>query len=126
MIFGNNSPRILEIEQAIKNNESIEVFPNTIINVNSDIRLSQQVHFIINQKLTGIYHLGSTDLIYHYDFLKQLIERRYQKRAVFKQVFTSNRMRYIAVLAKENKLPLNLLFSYTEILNDLTLIKKYL
>ena len=124
MIFGNNSPRILEIEHAIKNNESIEVFPNTIINVNNDIRLSQQIHFIINHKLTGIYHLGSTDLIYHYDFLKQLIERRYQKRAVFKQVFTSNKMRYIAVLAKENKLPNNLLFSYTEILNDLTLTKK--
>ena len=47
MIFGNNSPRILEIEQAIKNNESIEVFPNTIINVNSDIRLSQQVHLLL-------------------------------------------------------------------------------
>ena len=33
-------------------------------------------------------------------------------------------MRYLAVLAKENKLPMNLLFSYTEILNDLTLSKK--
>ena len=29
-----------------------------------------------------------------------------------------------AVLGKENKLPMNLLFSYTEILNDLTLSKK--
>ena len=32
-------------------------------------------------------------------------------------------MRYLAVLAKENKLPINLHFSYTEILNDLTITK---
>ncbi len=124
MIFGNNSPRIFELDQAIENDIPIEVFPNTIINVNNDIRLSQQIHYIINQQLTGIYHLGSTDLIHHFDFIKLLIQRRYHKKAVFKQVFTTNQMRYLAVLAKENKLPSNLLFSYSEVLDDLTLIKK--
>ena len=34
-------------------NKAIEVFPNTIINVNSDFRLSQQIHYLINQQKTG-------------------------------------------------------------------------
>ena len=126
MVFGNNSPRILELDKAIEKNKPIEVFPNTIINVNNDLRLCQQIHFIINRQLSGIFHLGSTDLIHHFDFMKLIIKRRYNKRPIYKQVYSTNQMRYLAVLAKENKLPLNLLFSYTEILNDLTLIKKYL
>ena len=124
MVFGNQSPRIQEIDQAINQNIPIEVFPNTIINVNNDIKLSQQIHYIINQQLTGVFHLGSTDLIHHFDFIKLLIQKRYQKTAVYKQVYTTNQMRYLAVLAKENKLPPNLLFSYTEILDDLTPVKK--
>ena len=124
MVFGNHSPRIQEMDEAMKTKKSIEVFPNTIINVNNDIKLSQQIHFIINQQLTGIFHLGSTDLIHHFDFIKLIVQKRYQRKAVFKQVFSTNQMRYLAVLAKENKLPNNLLFSYTEVLDDLTLAKK--
>jgi len=124
MIFGNHSPRIQELDEAMKINKPIEVFPNTIINVNNDIKLSQQIHFIINQQLTGIFHLGSTDLIHHFDFIKLIVQKRYQRKAVYKQVFTTNQMRYLAVLAKENKLPFNLLFSYTEVIDDLTFSKK--
>jgi len=124
MVFGNQSPRILELDEIIKNKLPIEVFPNTIINVNNDIRLTQQIHYIINQNLTGIFHLGSSDLIHHFDFMKLLVQKRYQKNTLFKQVFTTNQMRYLAVLSKENKLPANLLFSYTDIIDDLSMIKK--
>ena len=124
MVFGNHSPRIQELDKAMNTNQPIEVFPNTIINVNNDIKLSQQIHYIINQQLSGIFHLGSTDLIHHFDFIKLMIQKRYQRKAIYKQVYTTNQMRYLAVLAKENKLPNNLLFSYTEVLDDLTLVKK--
>ena len=121
MIFGLNSPRTLKIDQALKDNSPIEVFPNTVINVNSDVRLSQQIHYIINHKKTGIFHLGSVDLISHYDFIRTLVERRYNKPGFFKQVFTSNTTRYLAVLPKENKLPRHIQPSYENILSDLTL-----
>ena len=121
MIFGLNSPRILELDRAVKNNKTIEVFPNTIINVNSDIRLSQQIHYIINHKKTGIFHLGSTDLISHYDFIKTLLIRRHKKIGTLKQVFTSNTIRYLATLPKENKLPNHIQPSYINILDDLSI-----
>jgi dTDP-4-dehydrorhamnose reductase len=121
MIFGINAPRTLELDHALSQNKAIEVFPNSIINVNSDTRLSQQIHFILNQKKTGVFHLGSTDLISHFDFIKNAIERRHQKPGIYKQVFSSNTIRYIATLPKENKLPNHILPSYMDVLDDLTL-----
>ena len=124
MVFGNQCPRMDELDLSVRKDQAIEAFPNTIINVNNDVKLSQQIHFIINQKLTGIFHLGSIDLINHYEFIKNLTARRYLKKPIFKQVYTTNQMQYLAVLTKENKLPLNLNFSYTEVLEDLTMSRK--
>ena len=121
MVFGLNSPRTTNIDEALKENIPIEVFPNTIINVNSDIRLSQQVHYIINHQKTGIFHLGSTDLISHYDFIRTLVKKRYKELGIFKQVFTSNTTRYLAVLPKENKLPHYIQPSYEDVLDDLSI-----
>ena len=118
MVYGLHSPRVSEIEENIANGQSFEVFPNTIVNVNSDRKLCQQIHYIINHQLTGIFHLGSTDLITHYEFHKRLAEKRGWKKLVFKQVYTTNDMRYLAVLPKENKLPAHLHPTCEEILND--------
>lgn len=118
MVFGLHSPRVKEIVDKIAQKQAIEVFPNTIVNLNSDRKLSQQIHYIINQQLTGIFHLGTKDLITHYDFHKRLAAKRGWDTIIFKQVFTTNDMRYIAVLPKENKLPPHLSPSCDEILDD--------
>lgn len=118
MVYGLHSPRIKEMEAKMAAKQAVEVFPNTIINLTSDRKLTQQIHYIINQKLSGIFHLGSTDLITHYDFHKRLAKKRGWDAVVFKQVYTTNEMRYIAVLPKENKLPPHLLPSCEEILED--------
>ncbi|MGB1020970.1 MAG: sugar nucleotide-binding protein [Flavobacteriaceae bacterium] len=123
MIFGKQAPRVLAFDEAIKQEKSIEVFPNTIINANSDVRLSQQIHYMINQKKTGLFHLGSSDLISHHEFVQLLMAQRHQKQGRFKQVYTSNQMRYLAVLPKENKLPNHLQLSYSDVLNDCRLLK---
>ena len=70
MIFGVNCPRINEMKDKMLDNEPFEVFPNSIINVNSILKLCQQIHYIINQKLNGVFHLGSTDLTSHHEFFK--------------------------------------------------------
>lgn len=118
MVYGVNSPRIKEMEQAKADGKSFEVFPNTIINVNSVRKLCQQLHYIINQQLTGIYHLGSTDLITHYDFHKRLAAKIGWNDLILKQVYTTNEMRYIAVLPKENKLASHLNTNCDEVLKD--------
>lgn len=117
MVFGNKSPRIREIKANLDNNEPIEVFPNLIINVTNDDRLTQQIHYLINRNRTGIFHLGSSDLIHHEEFIKEVIQRMGNYHPILKRVYTTNEDRYLAVLPKDNKLPKNLSFSCQDIID---------
>lgn len=117
MVFGNSSPRIRDMKKAIINNEPVDVFPNLILNVTNDDKVSQQIHYLINRDKTGIYHLGSNDLTHHEDFIKEILERVCNFNPILKRVYTTNEDRYLAVLPKTNKLPKNLQFTYQNIID---------
>lgn len=117
MVFGNTSPRIKELKTLLETNEPVEVFPNLIVNVTNDDRLTQQVHYLINQDKYGIYHLGSTDLTHHQDFIKEVVKRLGNYHPIYKKVYTTNDDRYLAALPKENKLPKNLRVTCQEIID---------
>ncbi|WP_420322173.1 sugar nucleotide-binding protein [Flagellimonas sp.] len=117
MVFGNNSPRVKEIKMLLEANEPIEVFPNLIINVTNDDRLTQQIHYLINRNKTGIFHLGSKDLIQHEEFIKEIIKQLGNYHPILKRVFTTNEDRYLATLPKHNKLPKNLRIKYQEVID---------
>ena len=118
MVFGTNAPRIKTLEQQFLLQDPIEVFPNVIINATTQNKLSQQIHYIINQNKTGIFHLGSSDLIHH----KELIEEFCNKlslKPILKNVYDTNKDRYLAVLPKDNLLPENLQITIKEVINSL-------
>lgn len=117
MVFGNNSPRIIEIKELLHQKEPIEVFPNLILNVTHADKVVQQIHYIINQNKNGIFHLGSTDLVHHDEFIKELIKKIGLYNPVFKNVYTTNNDRYLAVLPKSNKLPKHLRTTYQDTLD---------
>lgn len=119
MVFGNTSPRIKEIKEALQLEQPIEVFPNLVMNVTSDDKLAQQVHYMINRSKFGIYHLGSTDLVHHDDFIREITTHLSPKRPVFKRVYTTNEERYLAVLPKAQMLPKNLQLVYQEVIDNL-------
>ncbi|MEP5254308.1 MAG: sugar nucleotide-binding protein [Winogradskyella arenosi] len=119
MIFGTSSPRIEAMKRAIAENEAVEIFPNLIMNVMHDKTLTQQVHYIINRNKYGVFHLGSTDLVHHDDFTKELLQQLFKKKVGLKQVYTTNEDRYLAVLPKFNKLPKHLQVTSQDILEDL-------
>ncbi|MFD0988617.1 sugar nucleotide-binding protein [Mariniflexile jejuense] len=121
MVFGSKSPRIYEIIQHAKEKEPIEVFPNLIMNVTTDTKVTQQIHYIINRNKSGIFHLGSSDLVHHDDFFKDIIKSLKIENPIIKQVYTTNDERYLAVLPKYNLLPKNLQLISQEILTALEL-----
>ncbi|PWH82294.1 dTDP-4-dehydrorhamnose reductase [Algibacter marinivivus] len=122
MVFGSQSPRVQEIIQFIKAKAPIEVFPNLIINVTTDSKITQQIHYIINRNKCGIFHLGSNDLVHHEDFIKEIISSLELKNTpIYKRVYTTNDDRYLAVLSKFNKLPKHLQIKSEDILADLKL-----
>ncbi|WP_289041110.1 sugar nucleotide-binding protein [uncultured Zobellia sp.] len=117
MVFGNSSPRIKDIKKYIWDNAPVEVFPNLVLNVTNDDKLKQQIHYLINRDKTGIFHLGSNDLVHHEDFIKEVVERIGEFTPIYKRVFTTNEERYLAVLPKDNKLPKNLQYGYQDIID---------
>lgn len=119
MVFGNQSPRVLEIIQNINEKMPIEVFPNLIMNATTDTKVTQQIHYIINRNKHGVFHLGSSDLVHHDDFIKEIIKTLNIENAIYKQVYTTNDDRYLAVLPKYNLLPKNLQLISQDILTAL-------
>ena len=87
------------------------------MNVTNDDRLTQQIHYLINRDKSGIFHLGSLDLIQHEEFIKEVIRRLGNFHPILKKVYTTNEDRYLAVLPKENTLPKNLRIHYQEIID---------
>lgn len=120
MVLGSQSPRLRELKQHLLDKTAIEIFPNIIMNVTTDSKVTQQIHYIINRNKTGIFHLGSTDLVHHDEYFKDIIKQLSSKNGVsFKHVYTTNEDRYLAVLPKFNKLPKHLQITSTEVLKDL-------
>ena len=124
IIFGPKSPRIKEIDVSIQKRTPIEVFPNVIINFSSLWRLTQQIHYIINHNLSGIFHLGANELIPHSELIEKIIDSRYFIKPIYKRVYSSNEILYLALLNKTNKLPSHLSYSTEQGLNDVELIHK--
>ncbi|MCB0463390.1 MAG: sugar nucleotide-binding protein [Flavobacteriaceae bacterium] len=119
MVFGACSPRVEDIKLLLKEKLPIEVFPNLVMNVTSDNKLTQQIHYIINQNKYGVFHLGSTDLVHHDDFISDIIKSLGNYKPIYKHVYTTNDERYLAVLPKDNKLPKHLQIKSIEILQEL-------
>lgn len=120
MVFGSQSPRIRDIIKSLNEKTPIEVFPNLIMNATTDAKLTQQIHYIINRKKSGIFHLGSNDLVHHNDFIKEMIDTlKHKNKPIFKNVYTTNDERYLAVLPKLNTLPKHLQLESTTIITDL-------
>lgn len=115
MIFGAGSPRILELRNQLKSGEAIEVFSNVVINATTEMKLTQQLHYIINRNRQGVFHLGSRDLVHHNDLITDICEVLGEKKPFLKNVYDSNFDRFLAVLPKDNLLPKNLQISIQEV-----------
>lgn len=121
MVLGVHSPRIVQLRQAIKNNAVFEVSPNLIISVTTANKIAQQVHYIINKKLTGIYHLSSKDMTHHEDLFQEIASKIGDKIPIFKSVFRRNEDTYLAILPKKNKLPETYSISVADVIEESTL-----
>ena len=121
MVLGVTSPRVVQLRQASKHKAAFEVFPNLIISITTADKVAQQVHFIINQQLDGIFHLASEDIIHHEDLFKELCEKLGDEPPIFKSVFQRNEDSYLAILPKKNKLPKPYRTTVAEVIDACTL-----
>lgn len=122
MVFGAKSPRIAEIKRQLNEKEAIEVFSNVVINATTIAKLTQQIHWLINQDIHGIYHLGSQDLTHHNDLIKDICLELGHDKPLLKNVYDSNFDRFLAVVPEYNILPENLRICIEEVIKS-TVVK---
>ena len=118
MVYGHNSPRVLELKRQLREKEPIEVFSNVVVNATSQAKLTQQIHYIINRNRQGVFHLGSNDLVHHNDLVAEICKVLGEKDPLLKNVYDSNFDRFLAVLPKDNLLPKNLQISVQDVVNS--------
>ena len=121
IVLGVHSPRIIQLQQAAKHKANFEVFPNLIISTTTADKVAQQIHYIINQRGDGIFHLASEDVIHHEDLYRELAEKLGEQLPVFKSVFQRNEDSYLAILPKKNKLPKPYRITVSEVIDACTL-----
>ncbi|MDR5590156.1 sugar nucleotide-binding protein [Christiangramia sp. SM2212] len=120
MVFGKASPRVKQIKTILDLGEPLEVFPNVVINATEILKVTQQIHYIINRNKQGVFHLGSSDLTHQKDFIEELCEELGYENPLFKNVYDSNYDRFLAVLPKDNKLPANLQITVHQVIEAST------
>ncbi|EGA91046.1 NAD dependent epimerase/dehydratase family protein [Planococcus donghaensis MPA1U2] len=78
-IWGKQSPRLKGIESAIEEGQ-LEVYDNLACNHLSDTLLAKQLKYIIENKLEGIFHLGTVDMMIHQQFTEKLVKKLTDKK----------------------------------------------
>ncbi|MCB0457714.1 MAG: sugar nucleotide-binding protein [Flavobacteriaceae bacterium] len=121
LVLGINAPLIIQLKQAIKHHATFEVFPNLIVSATTQNKLAQQIHYIINKNLKGIFHLASEDVIHHDELFDEIAKKISRKKPIFKNVFSSNDDRFLAILPKENLLPKNYQITIEQVIEESTL-----
>ncbi|MGB5981348.1 MAG: sugar nucleotide-binding protein [Nonlabens sp.] len=118
MIFGAQSPNIKDLKKQLAADEPIEVFPNVVINATFIDKLVQQLHYIINRRRRGIFHLGSSNLIHHSDLYQDIATGLDYQDVKWKQVYDSNEDRQLSVLPKDNLLPKHLQLTIEDVVKN--------
>ncbi len=121
IVLGVNSPRIKQLKEASKNKSEFEIYPNLIISVTSAAKLVQQVHYIINKNLSGIFHLASNNIIHHAELFEEITKKLKLQNIIFKQIYFSEHDTYLAILPKYNPLPKNYQITIEEVIENCTL-----
>ena len=121
MVLGINSPEVFHLRQCIRYQASFDVYPNLVITATTVNKVCQQIHYIINQSLRGIFHLASNDMVHHEDLFKEITLKMGAKMPIFKSVFNSNEDQYNALLPKYSKLPKTHQITVSQVIEECSL-----
>lgn len=119
-VWGEKSPRMDIIRAGIENNQ-LDVYDNLECNNLSDTLLAKQLKYIMENKLNGIFHLGTVDMMKHEEFIKRLANNLTSKELQFNhslfQQITSNC--YFGLKNTRNDIPKRLQKTNAEIISQL-------
>lgn len=106
-IWGKNSPRWNLIKESIIKNQMIDVYSNLVCNNLLDVLLAKQLRFIIENKLKGIFHLASEDMMTQGQFFEQIINTLASEKSILRYSFFQDNAdtRYFALKSNRDDMP---------------------
>lgn len=72
-VWGKDSPRMIQLLKSLTDKEKIVTYPKLFLNTNTDIMIAKRIYYILEHKLSGIFHMAAEDVISHKDFCNELI-----------------------------------------------------
>lgn len=106
-IWGKNSPRWNLIKESIIKNQMIDVYSNLVCNNLLDVLVAKQLRFIIENKLKGIFHLASEDMMTQGQFFEQIINTLASEKSILQYSFFKDNAdtRYFALKSNRDDMP---------------------
>lgn len=120
-IWGRNSPRWNLIKESIKNNKLIDVYSNLVHSNLLDVQLAKQLRFIIKNKLKGIFHLVTTDMMTQGQFYEEILSRLASDKTILRYSFFQDNAdkRYFALKSNRDDMPRSLQSTNKDIISFL-------
>lgn len=123
-IWGKESPRLKTLIQNIKSGNPVSSYRNLYINHTLDVQIANYIKYIIEKDLTGIFHVGSTDVGDYNEFLIKLINKMNLEMPKFEIEPLGQEGHYMVLLSSRTDIPDDLIMTNNDIIDILTNMNK--
>lgn len=118
-IYGKNCPRVLKLKEAVQTHNPIKTFQNLYVNYTTDRQIAEWIAYIIENDLTGIFHIGTKDMSDYVAFQKKLVDKLSPGQPFFE--ITKEPLRLTqAVLPGRNEIPNSMQLHVEDVIHHIT------
>ncbi len=100
-VWGKNSPRVLQVREGCQKG-CLEVYEGLKSNHASDMQIAEYVEWIIEREKSGIFHVGTSELMDYPQFIRKMVEPSGWKQPEFQREYTPE---VLAVLTEREDIP---------------------
>ncbi|WP_167957981.1 sugar nucleotide-binding protein [Anaerosporobacter faecicola] len=117
-IYGKNCPRLNRLKEASSNGETLNTIKNLFVNYTTDEYIADWILYILKNNLTGVFHIGSEDIIDYYAFQVMLLNALKIPAPLF-SIEEEKEASYQAVLPHRNDIPDWLKFKVVDVIHQM-------
>lgn len=114
-VWSADCPRLHRLKEISHTEEPLVSYPDTIVNIVLTKQIQQYATYILRQNLTGVFHIGTSDMTDYFEFEKTVCKTLGIQLPEF-ELISENEISYQAVLSGRNDIPENLKMTLHEAL----------
>lgn len=123
IVWGKNCPRLQILKGEISRGEKVVLYRDISLNFTTDQQIGQWLRFLLEEKVSGIVHVGTKNVCSYANFYRALIDRLGLEGAQF-DIRTEPQPEYLAVLPHRSEIPQQLQMKVEEILEEVVLMNR--